>query len=110
MPIEKIYTIKRFKSLYPKLTVFVNTFKHFLELADATSPATRNFAIFRKDIREINSGEENQALRAKVIATESCKYCLAYFHQILKSNPITADNPAFSALHSKIQDMNSTIC
>jgi hypothetical protein len=68
MPIEKIYTLKRFKVLYPKLTAFVNSFRAILEQTDSNSQTHRLFSVFRKDIREISSGEENQVLRAKVIA------------------------------------------
>lgn len=46
MIIEKIYTLKRFKSLYPKITAFVNSFKSLVE-AEA-SQSNRLIAHFKR--------------------------------------------------------------
>jgi hypothetical protein len=46
MLIEKIYTLKRFKSLYPQLAAFVNAFKVTLE-----NNTNKSLQFFRKDIK-----------------------------------------------------------
>jgi hypothetical protein len=61
----------------------VVNFKSNLEQLDSTPQTIRLYSFFRQDIREAG-GEENQILRAKIVATDSCKYCLAYFQQIVK--------------------------
>lgn len=46
MAIEKIYTLKRFKCLYPQLAAFVNNFRSSLE-------GNKSLQFFKKDIKEI---------------------------------------------------------
>ena len=44
MAIEKIYTLKRFKCLYPQLAAFVNNFKGSLD-------TNKSLHFFKKDIK-----------------------------------------------------------
>ena len=41
------------------------------------------YANFKREIKEVNA-ENSQALRAKVVATESCKFALSYLEEVAK--------------------------
>jgi len=63
--------------LYPDLTNFVREFRLKLEQVEGNVPTAKIYGMFKKEVREI-MGEHTQILRAKVIATEACRYNLAY--------------------------------
>lgn len=65
--------------MYPQLSIFANKFKKILETAEGNNQMFRLYGFFKKEIKEV-MGEHQQILRAKTIATESCKYNIAYLY------------------------------
>lgn len=69
------------------------------------SQQSKLYGIFRKDIAEIK-GENNQVLKAKVIATESCKFVMAYVEEMVKRLASEAES---KALGEKIAESKQVI-
>ena len=76
--IDKKYTKRRLAYLYPYLSQFVTKFKRSIESNDSSS--IKFYMNFRKEVREMIVTPDNtsQILRAKVVATESIKFVMAY--------------------------------
>ena len=77
--IDKKYTKRRLTYLYPQLSSFVCKFRTALEEG---RPDSKWYCFFRKDVKEMQS-DNTQVLRAKVVATEACRYVLAYVNEIM---------------------------